>query len=154
VSYLAASLSAGCVLSLLLAMLFGPEDLLRTANLLGLKRLTAMTALFSGFSATLGLLPALAAIVYSERRGVRSFWFHTYAGALVGTMSYLLFLGILTFPEPKDTFLVLSHSLGFPAVGVWLVTTTAGFLGGLVYWVLAGRSAGILRVRPASLPGA
>jgi hypothetical protein len=34
-----------------------------------------------------------------------------------------------------------TDSLGLPAAAVWQVFATAGFIGGLVYWLLAGRRA-------------
>ena len=78
---------------------------------------------------------------------MRSFWFYTYAGALIGPVSYLLYVGILTLPKPNDALRVLAHSFAFPGWGIWLLTAFSGFFGGLVYWFMAGRSAGIQRTR-------
>jgi hypothetical protein len=87
-----------------------------------------------------------------RRRGrdgpwVRSFWFYTYAGALIGPVSYLLYVGTVTLPEPNEALRVLAHSFAFPGWGIWLLTAFSGFFGGLVYWLMAGRSAGIQRTR-------
>jgi hypothetical protein len=36
---------------------------------------------------------------------------------------------------------VLAHNFAFPGRGIWLLTAFSGFFGGLVYWLMAGRSA-------------
>jgi hypothetical protein len=148
-SYLAASFGAGCALSLgvLCVIRAQSSELLRIADSPDLKLLIAMIAVSSEFTAVLALLPAMPVIVYSERRGMRSFWFYTYTGALIGPVSYLLYLGIVTLPEPNEALRVLAHSFAFPGWGMWLLTAFSGFFGGLVYWLMAGRSAGIQRTR-------
>lgn len=148
-SYLCACLAAGSTISLLfvgLILSHGSFDLISPP---ALKALAAAIAVSSGFGAVLGLLPALPAIVYSERRGVRSFWFYTYGGSMIGLLSYSLFLGAFTRPEPDEVF----RGFTFPHVGVWLMVACAGFLAGLVYWLMAGRSAAVspLRRRAAAV---
>src|SRR5215470_8304651 len=151
-SYLAACFRAGCALLLgvLCVIHSQPSELLRIADSPDLKHLMAMIAVSSEFTAVLALLPAMPVIVYSERRGMRSFWFYTYAGALIGPVSYLLYLSIVTLPEPNEALRALASSFAFPGWGIWLLTAFSGFFGGLVYWLMAGRSAGIQRA-PASL---
>jgi hypothetical protein len=78
---------------------------------------------------------------------MRSIWFYTYAGALVGPMSYVLYVGIVTLPERNEALRVLADSFAFPRRAIWLLTAFSGFFGGLVYWLMAGRSAGIQRTR-------
>jgi hypothetical protein len=109
------------------------------------KFLMAMIAVSSEFPAFLALLPAMPVIVYSERRGMRSFWFYTYAGALIGPVSFLLYLGIVTLPEPSKALRALARSFAFARWGIWLLTVFSGFFGGLIYWLMAGRGAGIQR---------
>jgi hypothetical protein len=152
-SYLAASLGAGCALSLGMLYLSRSQsgELLRVAASPDLNILMVVIAVSSEVIAVLALLPAMPVIVYSERRGVRSFWFYAYAGALIGPMSYLLFVGISTLSEPNKALGVLAHSLAFPGWGIWLLTAFSGFFAGLIYWLMAGRSAGIQRTC-ATLP--
>jgi hypothetical protein len=146
-SYLAACFGAGCalVLGVLCVIRSQSSELVRIAESPDLKHLVAMIAVSSEFIAILALLPAMPVIVYSERRGTRSFWFYTYAGALIGPVSYLLYLGIVTFPEPNEALRTLAHSFAFPGWGIWLLATFSGFFGGLVYWLMGGRGAGIQR---------
>jgi hypothetical protein len=90
----------------------------------------------------LALLPSLAVIIYAERTAQRSARFYAVIGALAGPTAYLIYI------------LLMATSSGFQgteALFAQLVTTglftlaffgTAGIAGGLVYWGLAGRSAG------------
>jgi hypothetical protein len=117
------------------------------ADSLDLKLLIALITVPSEIIAVLALLPAMPVIVCSERRGIRSFWFYTYAGALTGPVSYFLYLAIIALPEPNKAIQVLADSFAFPGWGMWLITSFSGFFGGLVYWLMAGRSAGIQRTR-------
>ena len=146
-SYLAASLGAGCALSLwvFFEIRLSSSELFHIPESHDLKGLIAMIAVSSQFTAVLGLAPALPAIVYSERRRVRSFWSYAYGGALIGLLSYVLYFAVLTLPEPTQALQVLRHSFAFPGWGIWLLTPFSGFSGGIVYWLVAGRNAGIQR---------
>jgi len=95
----------------------------------------AVIAVSSEFVAVLALLPTIPLIVYSERRGMRSFWFYAIAGALIGPVSFLLLTR------------ALAHSFVFPGWETCLLTAFSGLFGGLIYWLMAGRSAGIRPTR-------
>jgi hypothetical protein len=142
-SYLAASLGAGCVLALWIAVLLFQDVAPHKTDVNDMKLLMLMPVVMSESAAVLGLLPAIPAIIYSERKSVRSLWFYLYGGALVGIASYLLYLGILVSPEPGEALSVLRHSMSFPAWGMWLAVSLSGFFGGFVYWLARGRRAGV-----------
>jgi hypothetical protein len=150
-SYLASSLVAGSILFLWLSLTISIHSgkLFLFPGAYGLKGLFVMIAVASELTAVLGLVPALPAIIYSERRGVRSFWFHAYGGALIGLGAYFLYLMVLALPDPAQVFDLLENSFVFPGYGMWLATALSGFCGGIMYWILVGRNK---VVRHADLP--
>jgi hypothetical protein len=87
----------------------------------------ALVELLSGgirIATGLTLLPALAVIVVGEVGRIRSALYYVAGGGLA--LTALPFLARLdALPEPV----------------VWQVFATAGFAGGLAYWLLAGRRA-------------
>lgn len=147
-SYLAACFGAGCALLVGAFCIIRAQssEMLRIADSLDLTLLMAVIGV-SEFIAVFALLPAMPVIAYSERRGVRSFWFYTYAGALIGPLGYLLYVGVITLSDPNEALRALARSFMLPGSGIWLLTTFSGFFGGVTYWLLAGRSAGIQRTR-------
>ena len=82
----------------------------------------------SGFA----LLPALAVVVLTEALNVRSVLAYAIGGAVVGLACYL---GLVPFDTDAMRFdgIVRRHLE---------VVTGAGIVGGLVYWLVAGRNAG------------
>lgn len=78
-------------------------------------------------------VPALVAIVIAEVFGWRSLLFYLLAGGAIG-LGYAL-----AFPEPAGT-------------GAARIHLAAGLVGGGVYWLLAGRSAGLAIAKPESSP--
>lgn len=109
---------------------------------IGLERLTQASAslpiiewmaaiVTGGFSLTSGLtlIPALAVIVVGEVARIRSWLYYLVGGGL--SLALLPFMGVL------ESGSVEALSAG----ALWQVLATAGFAGGLVYWVIAGRSA-------------
>jgi hypothetical protein len=74
------------------------------------------------------LLPALAAIALAEKRGVRSLLPWPAFGAVLGLAAHLL----LAFTGDPDRAIA--------RLSVFLV---AGLVGGTVYWLVAGRRAGL-----------
>lgn len=95
-----------------------------------------MVAIVSGglgylVAAVCGLLPAAFWIAASERHGLRRPWAHVLAGGIGAVLGWLL----LSF--------VADH-LGDPILmRVAGDLFLAGGLGGLVYWAIAGRTAGL-----------
>ncbi|WP_407155653.1 hypothetical protein [Bradyrhizobium sp. STM 3557] len=150
-SYLAASLVAGSILFLWLSLTISIHSgkLFLFPVSYDLKGLLIVIAVSSELAAVLGLLPALPTIIYSEQRGIRSFWFHAYGGALIGLGAYLQYLMVLALPDLAQVFDLLENSFAFPGYGMWLATALSGFCGGAMYWILVGRNK---VVRRADLP--
>ena len=83
------------------------------------------------FAGTVGpaltALPALSAVVAGEVMRIRSWMYYVLAGGLS-----LAAIPILAAPETADSILA-SHAM--------TIFATAGFAGGLLYWLLAGARA-------------
>ncbi|WP_315702148.1 MULTISPECIES: hypothetical protein [unclassified Bradyrhizobium] len=92
----------------------------------------------SGFA----LLPAMLIALITEAFSIRSVLAYAIGGGVVGAACYL---GLVPF-DP-DTFqfegIVRRHLE---------ILTGAGIVGGLVYWLIAGRNAGAWREPPRQLP--
>ncbi|WP_315767664.1 MULTISPECIES: hypothetical protein [unclassified Bradyrhizobium] len=92
----------------------------------------------SGFA----LLPAMLIALITEAFSIRSVLAYAIGGGVVGAACYL---GLVPF-DP-DTFqfegIVRRHLE---------ILTGAGIVGGLVYWLIAGRNAGAWREPPQQLP--
>ncbi|MEP9355175.1 hypothetical protein ABLE93_16430 [Xanthobacter sp. KR7-65] len=93
-----------------------------------------------GLAAVCGLLPALLWIAASERHQLRYPLAHTLAGAVWAAAGWLLFS-------------IVTDALADPLLGrVAADLFIAGAFGGLAYWAVAGRRAGL--GRPPATPGA
>ena len=96
----------------------------------GMDLLFALLHGFIGLAGAATVVPALGVVIVGEVAGIRSFLY------------YLLGGGVALAALP---LLAASGTLGTGGLGtlgaVWPVFATAGFAGGLVYWVLAGRTA-------------
>lgn len=88
----------------------------------------------SGFA----LLPALIVVLITEAFYVRSVLAYAIGGALVGAACYL---GLIPFDPATMKFdgIIRRHLE---------IMTGAGIVAGLVYWVIAGRNAGVWRESP------
>ena len=80
-------------------------------------------------TSALSILPALLVVVVGEVGRIRSSLYYTIGGGLTLAAAPLLagFVDIGTLAMPRAV--------------VWQVMATAGFCGGFVYWLLAGRTA-------------
>jgi hypothetical protein len=88
---------------------------------------------FVGAAAT---LPALVLIVFAETARMRSLLYYGIAGAVVGLAAYF----------GSDVFGRLENTTDVVPVGHALqLAAAAGIIGGLVYWLIAGRRAGAWR---------
>jgi hypothetical protein len=87
----------------------------------------------SGFA----LLPALVLVLMTEALGIRSVLAYALGGAVVGLCAYL---SLVPFDSDAMRFATIDHRQ-------LEVMTGAGILAGLVYWIIAGRSAGAWRTR-------
>ncbi|MHA6688000.1 hypothetical protein [Mesorhizobium sp. A556] len=141
VGYMVAALAASAFLHLLFlgAAGFRPED--NSAVVAGsLLFSIPFTALFVGYFA---FLPSLVVILLGEVLGQRNWLFHALAGAAVG-----LAVAGLFWQAPMGE---MGRMATDPALSVGLFIG-AGIVGGLAYWLCAGRWAGGWR-NHATLPG-
>jgi len=91
----------------------------------------------SGFA----LLPAMIAVLITEAFAIRSILAYAIAGGVAGLCCYLAFV-------PFDTVTMTFTGIVQRHLEVMV---GAGILGGLVYWLIAGRNAGAWRP-PAATP--
>lgn len=77
----------------------------------------------------LTLLPALAVVIVGEVARIRS------------SVYYIVGGGVALAAIPLIARIGETGDLVLPAAAVWQVLATAGFAGGFVYWLLAGRRA-------------
>lgn len=98
-----------------------------------------IVALSAAFVTALTLIPALAGIVLAEMLGVRSALAYASAGGLIGVLAYAGLTNGLSEGWAIEGFTRRELE----------VTAAAGIVGGVVYWVIAGRQAGLWRGAPA-----
>ena len=90
----------------------------------------------TSFVGAVAMFPALLLIAVAEAMRIRSFLYYGIAGAVVGLASYL----------GSDISSRLENTTDVTPVGHTLqLAAAAGIIGGLVYWVIAGRKAGAWR---------
>jgi len=77
----------------------------------------------------LTILPALALVIVGEVARIRS------------AMYYVIGGGIVLAAVPFLARIGQGSAVTLPAASVWQVFATAGFAGGFVYWLIAGRNA-------------
>ncbi|HMA58061.1 MAG TPA: hypothetical protein VKP52_15300 [Pseudolabrys sp.] len=100
---------------------------------------------FAAFFATslvgaVAMLPAALVIVVSEAARMRSFIYYGVGGALVALASYY----------GSDISIRLENTTDVPPVNNALqLAAAAGIIGGLAYWLIAGRNAGRWREQGA-----
>jgi hypothetical protein len=135
-AYLSASFAAGCILAAAIGI-----------STVGVQGVELATLPYRGvatgiFVAVFASVPAAVAIIYGESHGYRSLRFHAGAGAATGAISALGWPLLLSSASPRG--LQWPTAEGAAALGVWFsVLAIAGLVGGLTYWVVAGRSAGV-----------
>jgi hypothetical protein len=79
--------------------------------------------------AGLTIIPALVLVIVGEVARIRSWLYYMIGGGIA--------LGLL----PVATLAGTPDISALPPAALWQVLATSGFAGGLVYWLLAGRSA-------------
>jgi hypothetical protein len=94
--------------------------------------------LISGFA----LLPALVLVLITEAFYIRHILAYAIAGALAGLCCYLAFV-------PFDTVTMMFTGIVRRHLEVMV---GAGVVGGVVYWMVAGRNAGVWRGEPVPPP--
>jgi phosphotransferase system glucose/maltose/N-acetylglucosamine-specific IIC component len=87
----------------------------------------------TSFVGAVAMLPALVVIIISEAARLRNFLYYGVGGALVGLASYY----------GSDISIRLENTTDVAPVGNALqLAAAAGIVGGVVYWLIAGRNAG------------
>ena len=110
-----------------------------------LERLSFFVVSFfaTSFVGTVAFLPAILAIVIGEAARLRNFLYYGVGGAVVGLASYY----------GTDISVRLENTTDVaPVSNALQLAAAAGIIGGLVYWLIAGRNAG--RWREPRTPGA
>jgi hypothetical protein len=89
--------------------------------------------LAASYAGATALLPTLAAIVLAEVAHMRSVLYYGFVGALIGLAAFY----------SVDLSAALEETTDITPVGHGLeLAAAAGIVGGLVYWLIAGRTAG------------
>lgn len=141
IGYVAAALAASGFLHLLLlgSAGFSPDE--AHAVVIGsLFFSIPFTALFVGYFA---FLPSVAAILIGEVFGQRGWLFHALAGAAVGLVVVVLFWQSAIWPDSSGYQTGIDPAYGTSRL-VGLIVGS-GIVGGLAYWLCAGRWAGSWR---------
>jgi hypothetical protein len=95
----------------------------------------------TSFVGAVAFLPAMVVIVIAEAARLRNFLYYGVGGALVALASYY----------GSDISMRLENTTDVTPVGNALqLAAAAGIIGGLVYWLIAGRNAGRWREPRAS----
>lgn len=94
----------------------------------------------TSFVGAVAILPAALVIAISEAARMRSFIYYGVGGALVALASYY----------GSDISVQLENTTDVtPVANALQLAAAAGILGGLTYWLIAGRNAGRWREQPA-----
>jgi hypothetical protein len=136
--YALATLAASAFIQFLAMGWVGfPHDMMPWQGDLTMLVSVPVMALFIGYFA---FVPALAAIAAAELFDKRDWLFHALGGGGVGLVCMAF---VMPYPDPE--FLHADLVLFATALG-------AGIVGGIAYWLIAGRSAGNWRGRRPSDP--
>jgi|SRR5690348_7416389 hypothetical protein len=94
----------------------------------------------TSFVGAVAIVPAIIVIAIAEIARMRSFIYYGIGGALVALVSYY----------GSDISLRLENTTDVPPVANALqLAAAAGIIGGLAYWLIAGRNAGRRRETPS-----
>jgi hypothetical protein len=135
IGFLFASVAAGLVV---VGMLLFPEFSQLADGPIDPDSLNILMGFGFIFVSGFALLPALVVVLITEAFSIRSALVYAIGGALVGVACYL---GLVPFDPATLHFdgIVRRHLE---------IMTGAGILGGMVYWLIAGRNAGAWRDPP------
>ena len=131
-AFLAASLAAGFIVAT--AVMY-PEWSSLDLGPMDRDALTVMVGFGFLFASGLALLPALLMAIVTEAFSIRSIVFYALGGALFGLAVYL---ASAPFDPAAMTFVGVDRR-------ELEVMTGAGIVAGIVYWLIAGRRAGLWR---------
>ena len=133
--YAVAALAASAFLNLLVlgALELSPEE----ASFVMAGPIFISVPVIALFISYFAFFPSIAVILFSETSGKRDWLFHSIAGGGVGAIVVWLFW-FASGPEAGLGGAEIDLSLIFAVVG-------SGMVGGIAYWLVAGRSAGSWR---------
>ncbi len=136
VGYVVASLAAGLTV---VAAIIGVSMIGTDAGAPGaFSPFLYIGGVFAAFIAVLALAPAAVAVLVAEVFAIRRMIYYVLAGGLAGAVGYVGFTDFGLRPEAR------------PGTGDELaIIVAAGLVGGLAYWVITGRTAGIFEERAA-----
>jgi hypothetical protein len=87
----------------------------------------------TSIAVTIAILPTFLLVAIAEGLRLRSFLFYGVCGGLIGALVYF----------STDTTTIMENSTDIAPIRFSLqLAAAAGILGGLVYWLIAGRNAG------------
>jgi hypothetical protein len=87
----------------------------------------------TSIAVTIAILPTFLLVAVAEGLRLRSFLFYGVCGGLIGAMVYF----------GTDTSMIMENSTDITPIRFSLqLAAAAGIIGGLVYWLIAGRNAG------------
>ncbi|MEX3011750.1 hypothetical protein [Hoeflea sp. TYP-13] len=128
IGFVAASLAAGIALAFLTRIITPPEAAQLSDAGLGAGLVIAAFA-FSSMTGYVAFFPAMIIILYSEFTRRRDWLFYALTGGAIAAIAPLIITVIRSTGRPTDfEFLFMSIA--------------TGMIGGLAYWLVAGRSAG------------
>jgi hypothetical protein len=88
----------------------------------------------TGFVGFVAFVPALVLIAIAETFDIRSIFYYTIAGAAIGLFAYY----------GSNISVALENTTDLPPVSFGLqLVAASGIIGGFVYWLFAGRKAGL-----------
>lgn len=130
--YLAASLAASAFINLIAVGLIGFSA--DEAPVVATGSIVFSTPFIALFVAYYAFIPSLGAILLAEIIGARDWLFHSLAGALVA----IVVIGFFWRAAEPGTAITTDPRMAMALIG-------AGLVGGMVYWLVAGRMAGTWR---------
>ncbi|MEO1197764.1 MAG: hypothetical protein AAFX39_00820 [Pseudomonadota bacterium] len=128
----------GAAIFIVAASMIGPEtfvavieERLEGREIFAYAGIFLLTVIVVSIVGPQGAIPALAIIGLGEALRVRSLLYYMLAGGFLGPIVSIL--EFLRDPAPSDT-----------RVEFMIVVIAAGFFAGFLYWLIAGRSAGLV----------
>jgi hypothetical protein len=101
-----------------------------------------LAVLLGVYVAIAALLPSVLAISYAEYARVRHIALYGAGGALVGIAAYGLYALVMILAAGTAEGFIPAGHFGSFAAAVTALFGGPGLIGGVVYWLIAGRSAG------------
>ncbi|MFZ1101504.1 MAG: hypothetical protein WAN86_01240 [Hyphomicrobiaceae bacterium] len=153
--YLAACVVAGLAMSLVAPLWDVHTGRLRLPQMTELERgagnLLLMTTVVAGFGAVIVFIPAAIVVAIAEALRLRSSVFYAGAGVVAVMVGFSIFARNPAFPWSLVTMMAAIPKLILNREYL-MFFWAPGVVGGLVYWWIAGRTAGSWRVAQGVTP--